>query len=105
ATSCTSDNRCLLYSSVFFFQAEDGIRDFHVTGVQTCALPIYYETACKIERRLAGPWDARVAVAMANMHRSRGELSRALAVLDRVVSDFEITAELKERVEAELRAL
>src|SRR5690606_39371750 len=30
------------------FQAEDGIRDFHVTGVQTCALPIwgavYYST-------------------------------------------------------------
>src|SRR5690606_39414302 len=25
----------------FSFQAEDGIRDFHVTGVQTCALPIY----------------------------------------------------------------
>src|SRR5690606_40929511 len=24
----------------FFFQAADGIRDFHVTGVQTCALPI-----------------------------------------------------------------
>src|SRR5690606_41642291 len=24
----------------FFFQAEDGIRVFHVTGVQTCALPI-----------------------------------------------------------------
>src|SRR5690606_39890002 len=28
---------------VFFFQAEDGIRDFHVTGVQTCALPISQE--------------------------------------------------------------
>src|SRR5690606_40635930 len=27
--------------SFFFFQAEDGIRDFHVTGVQTCALPIF----------------------------------------------------------------
>src|SRR5690606_39780155 len=27
----------------FFFQAEDGIRDFHVTGVQTCALPILRE--------------------------------------------------------------
>src|SRR5439155_9231453 len=26
--------------TVFFFQAEDGIRDGHVTGVQTCALPI-----------------------------------------------------------------
>src|SRR6266511_4370467 len=25
----------------FFFQAEDGIRGFHVTGVQTCALPIF----------------------------------------------------------------
>src|SRR5580700_11565065 len=28
----------------FFFQAEDGIRDLYVTGVQTCALPIW------------GPW-------------------------------------------------
>src|SRR5688572_32399204 len=26
--------------SIFFFQAEDGIRDLTVTGVQTCALPI-----------------------------------------------------------------
>src|SRR5207253_8523206 len=26
--------------TLFFFQAEDGIRDGHVTGVQTCALPI-----------------------------------------------------------------
>src|SRR5699024_11700372 len=26
----------------FFFQAEDGIRDRNVTGVQTCALPIYW---------------------------------------------------------------
>src|SRR5690625_7411187 len=29
-----------LFIFVFFFQAEDGIRDGHVTGVQTCALPI-----------------------------------------------------------------
>src|SRR5690606_40165819 len=29
-----------LFTLSFFFQAEDGIRDFHVTGVQTCALPI-----------------------------------------------------------------
>src|SRR5690625_1984621 len=28
----------------FFFQAEDGIRDGHVTGVQTCALPISART-------------------------------------------------------------
>src|SRR6266511_5061986 len=30
----------IAYSFFFFFQAEDGIRAFHVTGVQTCALPI-----------------------------------------------------------------
>src|SRR5436305_5166240 len=30
---------CLLFC--FFFQAEDGIRDADVTGVQTCALPIF----------------------------------------------------------------
>src|SRR5206468_7362928 len=29
-----------MHSNVFFFQAEDGIRDLIVTGVQTCALPI-----------------------------------------------------------------
>src|SRR5215467_3518437 len=28
----------------FFFQAEDGIRDYKVTGVQTCALPIFEQT-------------------------------------------------------------
>src|SRR5438874_5913657 len=31
-----SEDVCLF----FFFQAEDGIRDLYVTGVQTCALPI-----------------------------------------------------------------
>src|SRR5207253_6709658 len=30
-----------LYGLRYFFQAEDGIRAGHVTGVQTCALPIY----------------------------------------------------------------
>src|SRR5437870_13910401 len=30
---------CVFYVVFFFFQAEDGIRDGHVTGVQTCALP------------------------------------------------------------------
>src|SRR5947207_4224224 len=30
-----------LPTSIFFFQAEDGIRDHCVTGVQTCALPIF----------------------------------------------------------------
>ena len=33
---------------VFFFQAEDGIRDHCVTGVQTCALPICAEAECTL---------------------------------------------------------
>src|SRR6266511_5226107 len=37
----------------FFFQAEDGIRDFHVTGVQTCALPIFGKAESWGKRRLA----------------------------------------------------
>src|SRR2546422_8238474 len=32
-------------SLFFFFQAEDGIRDVAVTGVQTCALPIFAESS------------------------------------------------------------
>src|SRR5947207_8117396 len=35
----------------FFFQAEDGIRDHCVTGVQTCALPIYADDADEVGRR------------------------------------------------------
>src|SRR5690606_40243356 len=35
----------------FFFQAEDGIRDFHVTGVQTCALPISFSAKASITLR------------------------------------------------------
>src|SRR2546422_8087626 len=36
----------------FFFQAEDGIRDVAVTGVQTCALPISCETAVMMTRSI-----------------------------------------------------
>src|SRR2546427_6529547 len=36
-----SDGCSISLSCFFFFQAEDGIRDLTVTGVQTCALPIY----------------------------------------------------------------
>src|SRR6266540_6482085 len=35
----------------FFFQAEDGIRDRDVTGVQTCALPIFEGEARKLDRQ------------------------------------------------------
>src|SRR5260221_14565965 len=41
--------------SLFFFQAEDGIRDHCVTGVQTCALPIYFVAALPCRGQHAAP--------------------------------------------------
>src|SRR5205085_8129389 len=51
----------------FFFQAEDGIRDLTVTGVQTCALPISKAAADK----LAGEKMAALAAAKAAAERPR----------------------------------
>src|SRR3989442_12388282 len=39
----------------FFFKAEDGIRDADVTGVQTCALPIYTTRAANPSRTTCSP--------------------------------------------------
>src|SRR2546429_2123652 len=59
--------RCYPKCLFFFFQAEDGIRDVAVTGVQTCALPISSGgrvlTGARSERRgrvFADPCDRRV---------------------------------------------
>src|SRR2546430_6164947 len=52
----------------FFFQAEDGIRDLTVTGVQTCALPIYARGARRVLGRVA---PARPAGAGAGSLRRR----------------------------------
>src|SRR5438552_11266166 len=45
-----------LFFFFFFFQAEDGIRDDLVTGVQTCALPIFVD--CQV-RSAATQWRSR----------------------------------------------
>src|SRR5256884_4582548 len=45
----------------FFFQAEDGIRDVAVTGVQTCALPIYGDAARR-QPATSAPVRLRVAL-------------------------------------------
>src|SRR5438128_12111134 len=52
---------------IFFFQAEDGIRAATVTGVQTCALPIYWRAA-----HLPHASHARGAP-----RRARGQIGRA----------------------------
>src|SRR2546430_6870718 len=46
---------------VFFFQAEDGIRDLTVTGVQTCALPICGARAGPDARRCGDRWQEPAA--------------------------------------------
>src|SRR5437773_5702549 len=67
---------CLFF--FFFFQAEDGIRDRDVTGVQTCALPIF----------------ARLRLAAAE-GRSEAETRDALAAMERVLDQ---TAKLVEEL-------
>src|SRR5256885_3555880 len=50
----------------FFFQAEDGIRDYKVTGVQTCALPIWAARAARPDQPAAAKrvvYDKAVALA------------------------------------------
>src|SRR5439155_14296035 len=44
----------IFFFCFFFFQAEDGIRDGHVTGVQTCALPIF-RAECRTARPIVRP--------------------------------------------------
>src|SRR5690606_40972210 len=48
--------------AVFFLQAGDGIRDFHVTGVQTCALPIFTSAISWISTSKTGVAPVRVIV-------------------------------------------
>src|SRR6202045_1341047 len=72
---------------IFFFQAEDGIRDGHVTGVQTCALPIFvnekfsdFAPAIAELRQEAGQ-DRRIIV-MANMLLTETESARFWPLYD-----------------------
>src|SRR2546426_756740 len=62
---------------VFFFQAEDGIRDYKVTGVQTCALPI----SVYFGRITSRPWRL-----MRYRHENAAAASRALPAVEASVA-------------------
>src|SRR5256886_13185536 len=62
--------------SCFFFQAEDGIRDLTVTGVQTCALPI----SCQLDESLRSGWLSLQAGGPAEFELRDAILERALHV-------------------------
>src|SRR2546422_4726776 len=70
----------LCFFFFFFFQAEDGIRDVAVTGVQTCALPIYGHPVRRRQGRRHGrPEEALQARARAPhpaLHPTRSEERR-----------------------------
>src|SRR5256885_5830149 len=67
----------------FFFQAEDGIRDYKVTGVQTCALPIFHGDVLQLDARLRG-------------QRGRGQVRGAAIAGRRIVErSEEHTSELQ----------
>src|SRR5690606_39893570 len=68
----------------FVFQAEDGIRDFHVTGVQTCALPIWGQAVALARDAGLDDLDRPVA-GLPTAARHRVRLARSLAAAPSVL--------------------
>src|SRR5207248_7660604 len=81
----TSDNWSIV---VFFFQAEDGIRDRTVTGVQTCALPISPEPIedrpdYSIKTPPLRDWKFDLTIKTKDPFSIRGNLANGNAIVDR----------------------
>src|SRR5256885_8823878 len=89
----------IVYESViffFFFQAEDGIRDYKVTGVQTCALPIFAEA---VKRPATKPLHPYALDAPAE------EKIRAIATGIYGAKGAELTAEAKKGLEKDRKSV
>src|SRR5215467_3423931 len=94
----------------FFFQAEDGIRDYKVTGVQTCALPIFRpederplrdrdapRRACEQRVELAPRVGERASARLRGRATRELRVERALRVRGRALVD----AHIRERAAVE----
>src|SRR2546422_2248142 len=80
----------MICSLFFFFQAEDGIRDVAVTGVQTCALPIYLRRVLRAPAVAADLQAAADGVGVRPLFPARALLPRrrpALRPATRVYAD------------------
>src|SRR5205809_5609028 len=77
----------------FFFQAEDGIRDVAVTGVQTCALPI---SACVLRE---GPMAHPYHHSLSSVRRWGGAVEDYLAIHSWFDASKLITADFRHRSE------
>src|SRR5256885_6331323 len=89
----------------FFFQAEDGIRDYKVTGVQTCALPIStVSTRTQLPRRVRPIRIAARSRDLRTLYPFRSDRSRpdgAIRGVSRVLPLFQLEigrASCRERV-------
>src|SRR5438105_9869112 len=74
-------------AGAFFFEAEDGIRDPLVTGVQTCALPIYEAIGRLVDRAVIGEGEAaggaiidRIALRIADDEDRDGGIEEGTAI-------------------------
>src|SRR3712207_1174457 len=86
----------------FFFQAEDGIRDIGVTGVQTCALPISgLDVGAEPQRLLTGTVEAELAdVPLARpMHYTSGTTGRRKGVWSGVLAEDDARALAAEEID------
>src|SRR3989440_3709951 len=97
----------------FFFQAEDGIRDLIVTGVQTCALPIYDQSRAELERRVnflllnvqAAYWNLYVAYVTLYVNDQGLRQSHAAWRVGKDYRSEEHTSELQSRSDLVCRLL
>src|SRR5256885_7334217 len=80
----------------FFFQAEDGIRDYKVTGVQTCALPIWQVTIAGETHRVPEPF---LVMATQNPIETEGTYALPEAQVDRFMMKVLVGYPSEERSE------
>src|SRR5260370_80129 len=85
--SCALPIRAL--DCVFFFQAEDGIRDSSVTGVQTCALPIWQARRELPDTRPVAKAAEAVGTHAVLLARARDETAAARAALDAAIAEVD----------------
>src|SRR5439155_16852158 len=98
----------LLKGAFFFFQAEDGIRDGHVTGVQTCALPISVMrpgagriTVGADKNYDTANWVQQVRACGATPHEAQNNTNRRSAIDERTTrhSGYALSQKKRKRVE------
>src|SRR5207253_7394377 len=92
----------LRFYLIFFFQAEDGIRDGHVTGVQTCALPI--SEAVETSAREAIKKGNAVLDAIGKLDRKKVIFQNTVVALDDLAYEVNNVRSEERRVGKECRS-